>query len=284
MQLSQFQQNLTREMNEKLELQQILRHGSSASAEAFANAPAASVQNVLTQSTGVRNQGGQMRAPLLDLDVEASVSLNELYFAQVTGVVAVEEKIRFERMVFRASRGNCFMQFFDISHPIIDPGTGKKVEKCVFIIIFKSSAIEDKVRRICDAFHASIYSVPTGQEELDTLVRRNEREIVECKTVLGQNRRQSRRACLDVAKDLQQWTFSVRREKAIYHTLNLFRTDLSGMLRAEGWVVAAALNGVRGAVRASHAVAGGGSDIPSGQTVQCCSFGFNSRCACCSDP
>ena len=84
MQLSQFQQNLTREMNEKLELQQILRHGSSASAEAFANAPAASVQNVLTQSTGVRNQGGQMRAPLLDLDVEASVSLNELYFAQVT--------------------------------------------------------------------------------------------------------------------------------------------------------------------------------------------------------
>ena len=30
------------------------------------------------------------------------------------------------------------------------------------------------------------------------------------------------------------------REKVIYHVLNLFRADVSGMLRGEGWIVASA--------------------------------------------
>ena len=46
---------------------------------------------------------------------------------------------------------------------------------------------------------------------------------------------------------------TVLQEKAIYHVLNLFRADVSGMLRAEGWIVATAEAEARASVTRIHA-------------------------------
>ncbi len=42
-------------------------------------------------------------------------------FSHTAGVVAAVERSRFERMLYRATRGNCFYQFMDIDQPLTDP-------------------------------------------------------------------------------------------------------------------------------------------------------------------
>ena len=84
----------------------------------------------------------------------------DMRFSSITGVVSTEEKSRFERMIFRATRGNCFVRFAPIKQPITDPNTGELVEKSVFIIFYKSVTFENKLKKICDAFQAHRYSLP----------------------------------------------------------------------------------------------------------------------------
>lgn len=53
-------------------------------------------------------------------------------------------------------------------------------------------------------------------------------------------------------KNLESWKWTVIQEKATYHTLNMLKADVSGMLRAEGWVIKSALNDVRYEVSKAH--------------------------------
>ncbi len=84
-----------------------------------------------------------------------------LRFRNITGVVPAEERLKFERMVFRATRGNCLTRFSPIEEMLNDPSTGNPLEKHAFVIFFQSNFIESKLRKICDAFHARLYTLPS---------------------------------------------------------------------------------------------------------------------------
>lgn len=56
------------------------------------------------------------------------------------------------------------------------------------------------------------------------------------------------RVLRQIAEDLVAWQWTVKKEKAVYHTLNKFRPHGHGMLHAEGWVVARAFDEVNQAV------------------------------------
>ena len=58
--------------------------------------------------------------------------------------------------------------------------------------------------------------------------------------------------CTVLADHVTEWTWTVLREKTIYHTLNLFKADVSGMLRAEGWIVEPYLGKVQAALTKAH--------------------------------
>ena len=58
--------------------------------------------------------------------------------------------------------------------------------------------------------------------------------------MLLKNRELRLALCSRLARRYSEWKAVVLREKAIYHVLNLFRADVSGMLRGEGWIVASA--------------------------------------------
>jgi V-type H+-transporting ATPase subunit a len=53
----------------------------------------------------------------------------------------------------------------------------------------------------------------------------------------------------ELAKYHEVWRWTVMREKSVYHTLNHFMADVSGVLRAEGWVVSSAREQVANTVR-----------------------------------
>ena len=73
----------------------------------------------------------------------------------------------------------------------------------------------------------------------------------------GQVIRKNRENCVallrDVARYVETWKWTVTREKAIYHTLNLFTADVPTVLRAEGWVVASARDTVAARVAMARA-------------------------------
>ena len=68
----------------------------------------------------------------------------------VTGVIARERVPSFERLLWRACRGNVFLKQAEIETPLEDPSTGDQVNKCVFIIFFQGDKLKSRVEKICE--------------------------------------------------------------------------------------------------------------------------------------
>jgi V-type H+-transporting ATPase subunit a len=245
--LNSYSEKLTIEYNEKVELQEVLE---KARRFFMTDAPRLAVSELTSGSGNADNLDN-----LLESEGDATRPDLDMRFSSITGVVATEEKSRFERMIFRATRGNCYVRFAPIKQPITDPQTGMLLEKSVFIIFYKSESIEIKLKKICDAFMAHRYSLPDMDDagSVDLMLTENAQELVDSRTVLLKNQDTRYRLCQMLAKHTERWTWIVLKEKAVYHSLNMFKADVSGMLRGEGWVVAENLFEVREAVEKAHA-------------------------------
>jgi len=242
--LNSFSEKLTVEYNEKVELQEVLE---KARRFFMSDAPRLGASEL---------RPGHGRTPasltsLLESEVRPPLDMR---FSFITGVVSTDESVRFERMVFRTTRGNCYVRFAPIQQPITDPESGQLLEKSVFIVFFKSEAIGAKLKKICDAFQAHRYTLPEMDDasSVDRMLTENAQELVDSRTVLLKNQDTRYRLCQKLSHHCERWTWIVLREKAIYHSLNMFKADVSGMLRGEGWVVAENLHEVREAVERAH--------------------------------
>lgn len=240
--LNSYSEKLTVEYNEKVELQEVYE---KARYFFMTDAPRLA-------SSDRRGSRSAERSSLL----EHSDSRPEMdmRFSFITGVIASEECARFERMVFRTTRGNCYVRFAGIQQPITDPSTGQLLEKSVFIVFYKSQAIEVKLKKICGAFQAHRYSIPDMDDttSVDNMLTENSQELVDSRTVLLKNQDMRYRLCCKIAQHRERWLWIVLREKAIYHSLNMFKADVSGMLRGEGWVPTENMNELREVVEMAH--------------------------------
>lgn len=72
------------------------------------------------------------------------------FFRFVTGVIARERVPSFERLLWRACRGNVFFKQTEIEDYLEDPSTGDQVNKSVFIIFFQGDQLKSRVRKICE--------------------------------------------------------------------------------------------------------------------------------------
>lgn len=61
----------------------------------------------------------------------------DMKFSYMAGVVGADDRSRFERQLFRTTRGNCYVRFAEIEQPISDPATGESIMKLVFIVFYK---------------------------------------------------------------------------------------------------------------------------------------------------
>lgn len=246
--LNSYSEKLTSEYNEKVELQEVLE---KARRFFMTDAPRLAVSELTTGG----GRGAGNREKLIDTEEGEDTRDMDMRFSSITGVVAADEKSRFERMIFRATRGNCFVRFAAIKQPITDPETGAMVEKVVFIVFYKSLSIETKLKKICDAFGAHRYSLPDMDDApaVDRMLTENAQELVDSRTVLLKNQDTRFRLCQMLAQHTERWTWIVIREKACYHSLNTFKSDVQGMLRGEGWVIADQRLAVTDSINKAHA-------------------------------
>ena len=270
--LNKFSDKLTNEYNEKIELHEVLLKSKD-----FFNASASAALEM--HGAGGARAGGSPARPLLEEDfglVQESRMHSQapargggggdsMRFESMTGILLESERARFERALFRATRGNCYVRFADVD-ALMDDGKGGRVAKVVFIVFYKSAAIEAKARRIADAFGARRYSVPDAGDAgaIAAALERNHSDLTDARKVLIKNREMRHALCRDLAGLAQGWLWTVLREKACFATLNCLKPDVSGMLRGEGWVTSTELDSVRAAVEAAHGrVALGGACVVS---------------------
>jgi len=120
----------------------------------------------------------------------------------------------------------------------------------VFIIFAHGKEILNKIRKISESLGATLYPVDDNADKRQESLAEITARIEDLNSVL-QNTNNARRAeLLKVADDLTAWNTIIKKEKAIYHTMNLFNYDVNRKcLIAEGWCPTNYLNQIHQALR-----------------------------------
>ena len=159
----------------------------------------------------------------------------------ICGVLPTQKTPSFERILFRATRGNMYLKHSAIDGKIQDPATGEMVEKTVYVVFFAGERARAKILKICEGFGANRYPFPedfSRQRQMNAEVTARLGELQE---TLDASIRHRNAALSSIGHHHELWTTLVRREKAIYHTLNMFSIDVTRKcLVAEGWIPVAA--------------------------------------------
>ncbi|KAH9643216.1 hypothetical protein HF086_012878 [Spodoptera exigua] len=103
---------------------------------------------------------------------------------------------------------------------------GHELQKTVFVVFFHGEQIKLRVKKVCHGFKATLYPCPaTYKDQLDMLAGVGTR-IKDLEMVLEQTENHRRLVLTNIARDISTWMVAVRKEKAIYHTLNMFSMDI----------------------------------------------------------
>lgn len=207
-----------------------------------------SADSVFFAQSHVVEVNDNMNEPLL-ADQESS-SRDKVKLGYLTGTITRAKLASFERVMWRATRGNLFMRQTDIPDPIKDPQTGELTNKSVFIIFIQGERLLAKAKKICESFGATIYPCPEADYERTELLNAQHGRLHDLKTVVEASRKQRHAILYDVATHLMTWKAKILKEKAIFHTMNLFNYDVGRKcLIAEGWCPTRQIDSVQLALR-----------------------------------
>lgn len=79
-----------------------------------------------------------------------TVTETVFHYRFVAGVILRERIPSFERLLWRACRGNVFFKYAEIETQLHDPVTGDPTNKCVFIVFFQGEQLKIRVKKICE--------------------------------------------------------------------------------------------------------------------------------------
>ncbi|EGD74630.1 Atp6v0a1 protein [Salpingoeca rosetta] len=189
--------------------------------------------------------------PLLEAD-ERSGQL-----AFVTGVIARERVPGFERLLWRACRGNVFLRRVPIDEPVHDPTTGDEIHKEVFIVFYQGEQLGNRVKKICEGYDATIYPCPNLPSKRRELREGVKTRILDLQNVLHRTEDHRRHVLSTIAFKLGGWIVQVKKIKAIFHTMNKFNVDgTRKSLIAEVWYPLARVDEIQHALRVGTSRAG----------------------------
>ncbi|KAH6820350.1 vacuolar proton ATPase A3 [Perilla frutescens var. hirtella] len=184
------------------------------------------------------NQGGEesLEIPLLSEQETTTDSSKQVKLGFITGLVPREKSMAFERILFRATRGNVFLKQVSVDEPVVDPVSGDKVEKNVFVVFFSGERAKNKILKICEAFGANRYAFSEDFSKQSQMITEVSGRLSELKTTIDAGLVHRGNLLQTIGEQFEQWNFLVRKEKAIYHTLNMLSIDVTKKcLVAEGW-------------------------------------------------
>ncbi|GAA5812459.1 hypothetical protein MFLAVUS_005915 [Mucor flavus] len=200
---------------------------------------------------------------LQEYEVAEEEQVEDNHLGYVTGVIPRSKIQTFERVLWRILRGNVFMNFAEIQDQIIDPlDSDKLVSKNVFAIFAHGNEIINKIKKISESMGGTLYSIDQDVNKRNEALSQAAKRIEDLNIVLHQTSHARKDELLKVADHLTSWTTTVKKEKAVYHTMNLFNYDLNRKcLIAEGWCAKMDVPIVHIALK--NAIESSGTNMPS---------------------
>ncbi|CAI9778811.1 unnamed protein product [Fraxinus pennsylvanica] len=181
------------------------------------------------------NDGYADSASLLEEEMQP-VPSNQSGVRFISGIICKSKVLRFERMLFRATRGNMLFNQAPADDQIMDPASNEMVEKTVFVVFFSGEQARIKILKICESFGASCYPVPEDLTKRSQITREVLSRLSELEITLEAGLRHRDKALTSIGFHLSKWTNMVRREKAVYDSLNMLNFDVTKKcLVGEGW-------------------------------------------------
>ncbi|KAK8483912.1 hypothetical protein V6N12_075259 [Hibiscus sabdariffa] len=186
----------------------------------------------------VSSQMGEefIETPLLQ-EQETSADLSkQVKLGFITGLVPRGKSMAFERILFRATRGNVFLKQVPIESPVTDPVTGEKTEKNVFMVFYSGERAKNKILKICDAFGANRYPFSEDHGKQALMIHEVSGKISDLKSTIDAGSLHRDYLLRTIGDQFDQWNLKVKKEKSIYHTLNMLSLDVTKKcLVAEAW-------------------------------------------------
>ncbi|KAL4588854.1 hypothetical protein LXL04_001751 [Taraxacum kok-saghyz] len=175
---------------------------------------------------------------------------DELKLGFLTGLVPKEKAMAFERILFRATRGNVFLKQTPLEEPVVDPTSGQKVQKNVFAVFFSGETLKSKIVKISDAFGANRYPFTEDLGKQTHMITEVSGRIIELKMTIEAGLLHRSTLLQKIGEHHEHWNHVVRKEKSIYHILNMLSIDVTKKcLVAEGWSPVYATRQIRRALR-----------------------------------
>ncbi|KAD0624550.1 hypothetical protein R6Q59_022661 [Mikania micrantha] len=224
-------EKLQRSYNELVEYKLVLQKAGEFFKEAQSRAAA--------QQTEVSSQQAaeeSLETPLLKDQESTADQGKQVKLGFLTGLVPKGRSMAFERILFRATRGNVFLRQSSVDEAVIDPNSGEKVEKNVFVVFFSGERAKSKILKICEAFGANRYPFAEDLGKQAQMITEVSGRISELKTTIDAGLLHRANLLETIGNQYEQWSELVRKEKSIYHTLNMLSIDVTKKcLVAEGW-------------------------------------------------
>uniref|UniRef100_A0A0D9XIB2 V-type proton ATPase subunit a n=1 Tax=Leersia perrieri TaxID=77586 RepID=A0A0D9XIB2_9ORYZ len=160
----------------------------------------------------------------------------QVKLGSLSGLVPKEKAMAFERILFRATRGNMFLRQEPVDEAVTDPQSGEKASKNAFVIFYSGERAKSKIVKICDAFGANRYPFPDDLGKQLQTIQEVSGKISELKATIEIGLAHRDSILKSISSEFEQWNTLVKKEKAIYHTLNMLSLDVTKKcLVAEGW-------------------------------------------------
>ncbi|KAL4990607.1 V-type ATPase, V0 complex, 116kDa subunit family [Aspergillus falconensis] len=169
-------------------------------------------------------------------DAQGQQSFLEMNIGFVSGVIPRDRIGAFERILWRTLRGNLYMNQAEIPDPIVDPTTNEETQKMVFVIFAHGKNIIAKIRKISESLGASLYSVDENSELRRDQIHEVNTRLSDVNNVLRNTKNTLDAELSQIARSLAAWMIIVKKEKAVYDTLNKCSYDHARKtLIAEAW-------------------------------------------------
>ncbi|XVE94623.1 hypothetical protein REPUB_Repub02eG0024700 [Reevesia pubescens] len=179
---------------------------------------------------------GSIDSPLLLEQEMVTDPSKQVKLGFISGLVPREKSLAFERILFRATRGNVFLKQSVVEDPVTDPASGEKVEKNVFVVFYSGERARNKIVKICEAFGANRYPFTEDLGKQFQIVREVSGRLEELKHTIDVGFVHQSNLLQTIAYHFEHWSLLVKKEKSIYHTLNMLSIDVTKKcLVAEGW-------------------------------------------------
>ncbi|KAH7575015.1 hypothetical protein JRO89_XS02G0035600 [Xanthoceras sorbifolium] len=200
------------------------------------------ISSDLSSATAQQSEMGSLQTgeesietPLLEQETLTDQS-KQIKLGFIAGLVPREKSMAFERILFRATRGNVFLKQAVLEEPVIDPVSGEKMEKNVFVVFYSGERAKNKILKICEAFGANRYPFSEDLGKQAQSITEVSGRLCELKTTIDAGMLHRGNLLQTIGEQFEQWNLLVKKEKSIYHTLNMLSLDVTKKcLVAEGW-------------------------------------------------